>query len=192
MAALRASANDLERTYTNAEFEQMPEYNEGYELVNGKLVEPEVPNTAHGWIARKLNRAITLFDPAEQLGTTWFDTSVVLADNQSRIPNLMFFVAGNQPQFSTSSITLPPDLVVEIVSPANLRPQKNKQEFEAKIAAYRQLGVRLIWVIYPETKTIEIYHPNQKTPIHVLDVKGQLNGEAIIPGFTLEVADLFA
>lgn len=192
MAVIRARAADIEPTYTNEEFEALPEYNENYELVDGKLVKREVPNTKHGWIASKLNKAINLFDPDDQLGATWFDTSLVLADGIERIPDLMFFRVDNLPAIENHSIRVAPDIAVEVVSPSDLKSKPNRDAYYGKIYKYQELGVALVWVIIPELQIIEVYQPESITPIKVLGIDDELEGGKILPGFKLKLSKLFS
>ena len=46
----------------------------------------------------------------------------------------------------------PPDLVVEVVSPNDL-----VYKLEEKLNDYRKVGVPLIWVINPESRTVTVY-----------------------------------
>lgn len=83
----------------------------------------------------------------------------------------------------------PPDLAVEVVSP-NDRPR----EVAEKAAAYLALGVRLVWVVDPPTRTATVYRPGADpvplAPDGVLD--GVLDGAEVVPGFRLPLPDLFA
>jgi Uma2 family endonuclease len=47
----------------------------------------------------------------------------------------------------------------------------------------------LLWVVYPETKTVEIYAPGQ--PMRWVGVDGVLDGGDVLPGFKLAVAEIF-
>jgi Uma2 family endonuclease len=53
--ALRANPSKVEKTYTPEEFENMPEFQENYELVNGRLVKKPMAGDDHGRIARYIN-----------------------------------------------------------------------------------------------------------------------------------------
>ena len=45
----------------------------------------------------------------------------------------------------------PPELVVEVLSPANTRSER-----EAKLRDYESLGVPEVWVLSPEARTFEV------------------------------------
>jgi Uma2 family endonuclease len=76
-------------------------------------------------------------------------------------------------------------LAVEVLSEGN-----TPVEIDQKLGEYFSSGTRLAWVIDPRPRTVAVYHaPGQ--PTRVLDESGTLDGEQVVPGFTLPVADLF-
>jgi Uma2 family endonuclease len=77
-----------------------------------------------------------------------------------------------------------PDLAVEVVSP-NDRPRY----YADKIRDFQAAGIPLIWIVYPETQTVEIHRLNG--PMNTLKAGDLLEGEDILPGFQVEVAALF-
>jgi Uma2 family endonuclease len=51
-------------------------------------------------------------------------------------------------------------------------------------------GVRLVWVVDPEARTVEVYtDPDQSSVRHEVDT---LEGGAVLPGFSLPLRELFA
>ena len=50
-------------------------------------------------------------------------------------------------------------------------------------------GARLGWLIDPAQKRVYIYRPNQ--PIEQLDNPSSLNGESILPGFVLDLNEIW-
>ena len=79
---------------------------------------------------------------------------------------------------------VPPDLVVEVVSPSDSVRGTND-----KARMWINTGVQLVWVIWPETKMIEVHRPAQ--PVTTLRETDTLTGENILPQFTVPVADIF-
>ncbi len=77
-----------------------------------------------------------------------------------------------------------PDLAVEVISPNN-----TFEELHQKIVEYFENGCRLVWAINPDEKSILVYHKPE--PDKLLQITDNLDGEDILPGFTLAVADLF-
>ena len=77
-----------------------------------------------------------------------------------------------------------PDLAVEVVSPSD-----SPQDVYHKARMWISFGVPLVWVVNPETRTIEIHRPGQRLLTLVED--DTLDGDTVLPGFTCAVRDLF-
>ena len=72
-----------------------------------------------------------------------------------------------------------PDFVMEIASPGDTHP-----EMAAKTAIYLQAGVRLIWNVWPKSKTIDVWRlTSLHTPTTILGENDLLDGLDVIPGF---------
>ena len=99
-----------------------------------------------------------------------------------------------------------PDLVIELIAPSRfavpserrwtpvhgLSDLKNQryQDSQIKMQEYRNNGVKLGWLIEPSAKTVEIYRPNKQ--VEILNNPPTLSGEDILPGFTLDLTEIFA
>lgn len=82
-----------------------------------------------------------------------------------------------------------PDFVMELVSPSDLKNQRY-EDLQNKMQEYLENGVQLGWLIEPSAKTIEIYRIGQ--PVEVLNNPQNISGENILPGFTLDLTEIFA
>jgi Uma2 family endonuclease len=80
--------------------------------------------------------------------------------------------------------TIPPDLAVEVVSPNDLA-----SEIEEKVEEYLRAGVRLVWVIHPETRVVQVIRGDGTG--NRLRAQDELSGEDVVPGFRCRVADVF-
>lgn len=73
-----------------------------------------------------------------------------------------------------------PDFVVELRSPSDaLAP------LQAKMREYLENGARLGWLLNRQEKAVEVYRAGQG--VEVLEDPGRLSGEAVLPGFELEL-----
>ncbi len=54
---------------------------------------------------------------------------------------------------------------------------------------YIENGCQLAWLISPKTRQVEIYRPSQ--PVEILQVPTTLSGEAVLPGFILNLSTIF-
>lgn len=83
---------------------------------------------------------------------------------------------------------LAPDLAVEVVSPSN-----RKREMLDKVESYLASGTKLVWLVYPTIKVGDVYRLNDDGSINIrkITVDGTLDGEDVLPGFSLRVSAIF-
>ena len=77
-----------------------------------------------------------------------------------------------------------PDLVVEVASPSDSRREVND-----KAQMWLRNGVRLTWVVHPDTRTIDV-HPEDGS-VSTLTENDTLDGGEVLPGFTCPVSEIF-
>ena len=78
-----------------------------------------------------------------------------------------------------------PDLVVEIASPSQFRP-----EMGAKAWLWLQRGARLAWVVWPTRRQVDVWVPGRDEP-RTLILGDALDGADVLPGFSYTLTDLF-
>jgi Uma2 family endonuclease len=81
-----------------------------------------------------------------------------------------------------------PDFVIELVSPSDVKSQRY-EDLQAKMQEYLDNGVKLGWLIEPSAKTVEIYRLAKQ--VEILNNPQTLSGEDILPGFVLDLSDIF-
>lgn len=59
-----------------------------------------------------------------------------------------------------------------------------------KATYYLANGAKLVWLVYPRKRVVEVYTGNGN--IDILREDDTLSGEDVLPGFTMPVADFFA
>lgn len=91
-------------------------------------------------------------------------------------------------RFASHRLPLASVFVIELRSQsiANgvVRPQ-SLPELRAKMAEYLASGLRLGWLINPHDRQVEIYRTGQA--VQVVSMPILLSGEAVLPGFELQV-----
>ena len=101
-------------------------------------------------------------------------------------PDVSFTHPARAPQRGSRAWFTPwltvPDLVVEIASPG--------QVLEDKIALWLKAGVRLLWVLYPQTRRAEVWRPGESQPTEILGMVDALDAQEVLPGFRIAVRDL--
>lgn len=162
----------------------------GFELVDGELV--EVPMSAiSALVANNLAVLLGIFLADARLGF-WFPQDTALScwplrANHFRKPDGMFFAKGRFPHDTVSEgpLTIAPDIALEVVSTHDAA-----RTVETKVNEYLEVGVRLVWVCYPDTSTIYVYRAGSPAAMH-LGPGDTLDGGEVLPGFSAPVAAIF-
>jgi Uma2 family endonuclease len=176
------------KRYTPEDLLTIPD-GDHYELVDGELVEKDM-GTEASWIAGQVYNRLENFNKEAGLG--W----VVPAEasyqcfpvdrTRVRRPDASFIPYGRLPgeRIPKGHVQVAPDLVVEVVSPNDLF-----SEVLVKVEEYLGAGVRLVWVVDPETRSITILRADES--VARLHDQDELDGEDVLPGFRCRVGDLF-
>ena len=166
-------------------------YGEGVrgELIRGVLCETMPTGQEHGEIVVSLSGALWNFVSPRRLGRlTASDSGVWLERDPDTVrePDVAFFSIAKAPLGArvTGYSEVAPDLVVEIVSPSDSR-----REVHDKAHMWLSHGVRLVWVVHPETRTVEVYRPDGDAA--TLSESDALDGLDVLPGFTCAVSAVF-
>ena len=134
------------------EWAELPEDVPG-EFVDGRLVEEEVPDYLHevlvAWLARELGNW------AETAGALvgGSEAKFALSATRGRKADLTVYFAGRRPP-PRGVVKVPPDLAVEVVSPA---PRDQRRDRKEKVEEYARFGIRFYWLVDPSRRTVEIY-----------------------------------
>jgi Uma2 family endonuclease len=83
-----------------------------------------------------------------------------------------------------SFLPLAPDFVIELRSASD-----SARDLRDKMKEYMDNGVRLGWFLNAKEKEVEIYRLGQT--VEVLKSPKSLSGEAVLPGFVLELKGIF-
>jgi Uma2 family endonuclease len=181
------------RRYAVDELAALPEDGWTYELVEGSLVRMPPPSSEHGKLEVRLVVALYAVANASDLGTVYsgdagFDLTLPGASGPTILgPDVAFVRAERLAALTDLRTYIPgaPDLVVEIASPSQYRP-----EVGAKAWFWLRRGARLVWVVWPERQELDVWTPGQETPL-TLRLGDAAEGGDVLPGFTLSLAELF-
>ena len=77
-----------------------------------------------------------------------------------------------------------PDFVIELRSMTD-----SLKMLQAKMLEYQTNGVRLGWLINPQEQQVEVYRLGRV--VEVLQSPHSLDGEDVLPGFTLDLSSIF-
>lgn len=160
------------------------------DLIEGEVWTMVAAGAKHRVVGARLNRRVGNYVEAHGLGETFIaETGFTLERNPDTVlaPDLAFVRADRIPESGIPDDfwELAPDLVVEIVSPSDRAGQVAR-----KVAKWLHAGVRLVWVIYPRTKTIVVHEPGAAP--RTLGVHDTLDGGAVLRGFSCPLQDLWS
>ncbi len=176
----------LEKLYTADELWELSQGadEKRYELWNGRLVEVSPSGDMHTilstWLAYLLLGYVVerdLGDVTGEIGGFRLSEDTVLAPDVG-------FIAKGRLELSGKFIPFAPDLAVEIRSPGDTQP-----EIYDKVVEYFRYGTRLVWVVYPKSKTIHVY--TSAIQVSILTLDDTLDGGDVLPGFNVSVREVF-
>lgn len=178
-----------EQRITPEQYFNLPEW-ERYELVNGELQEIPLMSYEGCTIAALIAGLLNLVVVKGKLGVVADGeaTFQCFPDDPDRIrrPDVSYIAKGRLPreQYERGHCRIAPDIAVEVVS-----PNDPYYSVDAKVEEYLTAGVRLVWVVNPETHTVTIWRPDGTTDR--LRSGATLTGETVLPQFSVLVDDLF-
>lgn len=174
--------------YTPDDLLMMPD-GDHYELVDGNLVERQV-GAVSSLVATMLARFIVNHCEAGGLGWVFGSDCGYRcfpgSPDKIRRPDVSFLLQGRLPadRLPTGFMSMAPDLAAEVVSPNDLA-----YEVDQKVEEFLGAGVRLLWVINPELRTVRVHRADGS--VSVLREHEDLDGEDVLPGFHCRVGQLF-
>ena len=159
------------------------------ELIRGVLHETMPTGYEHGTIVVNLSTELRNYVKPRKLGSlTASDSGVWLERDPDTVrePDIAYFSAEKMPPGVrvTGYAEVAPDLVVEVVSPNNTLVEVND-----KALMWLSYGVRLVWVIHPDTRTVDVYRSGHAAT--TLTEDDTLDGLDALPGFTCGVSEIF-
>ena len=157
------------------------------ELFDGILVEKPM-GLQESFLASWLITCLNQFVVPRRLGMVGgADALLRLFGQQARLPDVSFFPWASLPAGGSRARvgTVAPALAVEVLSPSNTRAEMDRKRRE-----YFAAGTLVVWMVDPRTETVAMFtDPTTSTTLTTTDT---LDGGAVLPGFALPVADIFA
>ena len=162
-----------------------------YEVVEGVLVRMAGSGEEAAFIGNIINNALFNFVVPRRLGIVTPADGVYKFPGAETglLPDVGFYSRERHPDHRPSPRPIPfaPDLAVEVVS-----PDQTADEMAAKARTYLRGGTRLVWVVWPQSRHIDVWHADAPdAPSAILDLSDTLDGEDVLPGFTYPVAEVF-
>ena len=158
------------------------------ELVEGRIVTMPPPRFRHGRIQGRVFAAIDRFVTPQKLGQVVTETGLITRRDPDTVrgPDVAYWSRERLPLETEVEVypDVAADLCVEVLSPDD-RPRDVQQ----KLREYFECGVRMVWIVDPEARSVSVYRTAQEG--RILWDDGVIEGEDVLPGFHCTVRELF-
>lgn len=176
--------------WTYEDYLRLPDDGRRYEVIRGVLYLAASPNYDHQLAHSRLFRALSNHIAENRLGVLLsapFDVLLPEGIATPVEPDLLYIREENRPRRGDKNFQGVPDLLVEVLS-----PYTRTYDRKTKLAAYRDAGVPELWLVDPQTLSVAIYgwKDGQFTEIE-RGGEGDEVGSAVLPGFRVQVGELF-
>jgi Uma2 family endonuclease len=175
---------------TAAEYARMPDPPDGSkeELVRGVIVTMPAPGFRHGVCQANVAFLLQAHARSKRNGRVTVESGLQTEFDPDTVrgPDVAFWSAERLPLDQTPEVypDAAADLVVEVQSPSSRR-----RTTQDKIREYLNRGVRMIWIVDPEARTVTVYR--QAGEGRLLWHDATLSGEDVLPDFQCRVAEFF-
>jgi Uma2 family endonuclease len=136
---------------TYADYLQMPDDGQRYEIIQGELFVSAAPSIRHQEVLGNLYRLTDGHVRTNNLGRIFFaPVAVLLTPDEPVEPDLVYVVREHLKIIAGMAIHGAPDLIIEVLSPTG-----ESRDRVVKFNRYAQVGVREYWIVDPIGETVE-------------------------------------
>ncbi len=182
-----ASLSQARDGMTLEEFLKLPEQSPSLEFIDGRIEAKVSPQQKHGIIQIRLAAHLNQFAESRQIGLAFPELRCTFS-GRSIVPDVVFLIKEhielNEHGEVVDETRLTPDIHVEIIS-----PEQTVRTSHEKLVHSTSHGCALGWLIHPYRETVDVYRPGQ--PVEKRGLGDVLEGDPILPGFVLPVAEVF-
>jgi Uma2 family endonuclease len=168
----------------------LPDDGKRYELICGELHAMARAGGEHGYVAiEAAYRLRTFLAQHPNAGGVLFAAEtgfrLTRGPDTVRAPDVAYVSEARRAQALVPGYPeMAPDLVVEVVS-----PNDTAGEIQRKVDQWLAAGVRLVWVLYPSTRSALAYRADGTA--RLLHADDELTGDPVLPGFSCRLGELF-
>jgi len=165
------------------------------ELVAGRIIHQVASGFDPSRIAFNIAVELKVYSQVTRVGIAFSDgigyamIPPLSRGRQSFSPDASYYV-GPLPANRMRFIEGAPTFAVEVRSENDYGPVA-EVEMEAKRADYFEAGTQVVWDVDPEAETIASYRGDPSTPIAVFRAGDVATAEPAVPGWRVEVSELF-
>ncbi len=182
------TAIETKRLYTGPEALALGDIGP-YELIEGRIISMSPAKPKHGKDEARFAKVLGDFIDARELGevqTGEVGIYIHRKPDTVRAADVLFISNTRLAQAAPDDfLDVPPELVVEVVS-----PNDTWTEIRKKVKEYLGAGVNVVVVIEPDERTLTVFR--SLTNVLELTATDTLTLEDILPGFSLPLAELFS
>ena len=182
---------------TYEEWLRLSETKEQYDIVDGEMYMSPGATVFHQRIMRRIERPLSDFVEGNGLGEVFTPPLDVLIRQEplrTRQPDVLFLsaqrkvIGGPTEAIATKFLDVPPEIVVEILSPSDTR-----SALDDKVRDYQSISVPECWLFDPVEFTASILDLTGDEPrqIAMFGIDDTLTS-SLLPGFELKLAELFS
>lgn len=159
------------------------------ELVEGEIIKMSPTGEKHGYVEFNLGGELRAFVRQHKLGRiSGGETGIFTHRNPDTVRGADIVYISNEryaQRKSSGFLDVAPELVVEIMSPDDRWSDVTK-----KLEEYFSIGVRLVWVVDPESESVYAYR--SPTDVRHFAKNDTLPGDDVLSGFGIAVEEIFA
>jgi Uma2 family endonuclease len=180
--------SETERVITGEELASLPDLGP-CELVDGRIVPMAPTGAQHGWVEGNASDVLRAFVRPRRLGRVLVgEVGIYTRRNPDRVraADVVYISRDRYAMRAARSgyLDIAPELVVEVLS-----PRDTVMETTQKLREYFGIGVRLVWIVDPESRLVYAYR--SPTEVREFTEPDDLPGDDVLPGFSAPVSSLF-
>ncbi len=163
----------------------LPDDGSHHELVRGKLITLPFHGGLHGAVVVNISVLLGQEIMPRKLGTLLAASGFKLESNPDTVlaPDIAFIRKERAGVLADGYFDGAPDLAVEVLDDYTLR-------IEESPSRWLPFGASIVWLVDPETKTVEVCSSNGERLLLAED--DELTGGDLIPGFSVRVSEIFS
>jgi Uma2 family endonuclease len=183
---------DEDRPFTYADYKAWElAGGERFELIDGAAYALAAPNDFHQAIGGEMFRQIANFLHGKpcKVRPAPYDVRLFYAEDGSDTTVVQpdISVICDEKKRGPEGCRGAPDLVVEVLSPANIA-----EEMVRKFNLYMKAGVREYWVVAPASKTVQAFVLHDGAYRGTVYDSGAVLPSAVLDGLSINLSDVFA
>ena len=163
-----------------------------YELIDGELYVSAQPSWQHQRTCTNAARILDEWSIPCDAGMTLHAPGVIFSEHEAVAPDVLWISRERPDEVldPDGRLRAAPDLTVEVLSPGSTNIRRDR---EAKLDVYSRRGVREYWIVDWQARKVDVFRPRDDS----LQLAASLGAEdtlnsPLLPGFSCQVADLFA